>query len=113
MDVLTLYCTDHRDAMELRTSETALSNRVQELQAALEGHELQVREGPGQHSWKAVNSAPAGLHTHGCSKGLGKHHQGSWLGCLANVVMSKPGRILLEILTLPKGPVLEEFCVLP
>ncbi|KAF5843040.1 hypothetical protein DUNSADRAFT_2653 [Dunaliella salina] len=43
VDVLTVYCSDTRDAMELRISEAALRARVAELESALEGHELRAR----------------------------------------------------------------------
>ena len=43
MDVLTVYCSDSRDAMELRTSEASLRIRVAELERSLQGHELRAR----------------------------------------------------------------------
>jgi len=43
VDVLTVYCSDTRDAMELRISESTLRARIAELESALEGHELRAR----------------------------------------------------------------------
>ena len=43
MDVLTVYSSDTRDAMELRTSEASLRAQLAEAERALEGHELKAQ----------------------------------------------------------------------